>query len=353
MNRAKNWVILALISLFSTLILWLPAGMNTVYENFDGPYYLVVAKTWYNKTLIGQNYSFPLPNEYFAAHLPLYPALINLAKFIPLLNGPRAMVAINLVFSVAAAIAIYEIGLRLKWDHPLFLAFVWLFWWPRIWVVRSVGSPETIFLFFTVLSLYLFHVKNFWLSGLAGALAVLTKSPGILLFVTYGLLFIKKPNWKMWPLLLIPLAAFALFSFYQLQTGDFLAYFHSGDNIHLQFPPFKIFDSNQPWVGDFWLEDVLWIYLVGAIGIVFAIRKNLTFGLFGAIFYISLLFVSHRDISRYALPLVPVVLLGLSEIFKRKEIRIIFVLLIIPLYFYSLNFLTHNIVQIPTWAPFL
>lgn len=353
MKRARNWALLALISLFSSLALWLPSGMNTVYENFDGPYYLVVAKTWYNKALISQSFSFPLPSEYFAAHLPLYPAFIKIATIVPLVNNLRAMVGINLLFSGLAAIAIYEIAQRLKLEHPLFLAFVWLFWWPRIWVVRSVGSPETIFVFLILVSLYCFHIKNFWLSAIAGALAVLTKSPGILLFVTYGVIFLRKPNWKMWPLLLIPLSALGLFYFYQVQTGDFLAYFHSGDNIHLQLLPFKIFDSNQPWVGDFWLEDVLWIYLLGAVGIVYAMRKNLVFGLFGAIFYASLLFVSHRDISRYALPLVPIVLFGLSELFAKKEVRIIFVLLLAPLYFYSLNFLIHNIVQVATWAPFL
>ncbi len=353
MNRARNWILLALISIFSSIALWIPVGLNTVYENFDGPYYLVVAKTWYNKTLIGQNFSIPLPNEYYAAHLPLYPALINIVSFIPFMNGPRAMVAVNLFFSIATAIAIYEIGKKLKLEHPLFIAFMWLFWWPRIWVVRSVGSPETVYAFFIVLSLYFFHAKNYWISGIAGALALLTKSPGVLLFVSYAILFIKKPNLKMWPLLLIPLAGLALFSLYQVQMGDFLAYFHSGDNIHLQALPFRIFDSNQPWVGDFWLEDVLWIYLLGAVGILFALRKNIVFGTFGAVFYTTILFVSHRDISRYALPLVPVVLLGLSEIFQRKEVRVIFVLLLIPLYFYSLNFLTHNSVQIPTWAPFL
>ncbi len=353
MSRAKNWIVLALISIFSSVLLWLPSGMNSVYENFDGPYYLVVAKTWYNKALIGQKFSFNLPTEYYAAHLPLYPALINIVQIVPGITGPQAMVGINILFSALGAIAIYEIAKGLKLNNPLFLGFVWLFWWPRMWLVRSVGSPETIFVFLVITSLYFFHKGKYLWSALLGALAVLTKSPGIILFAAYFLAFVKKPKIQMLPVLLIPVAAIALFCFYQLQTGDFLAYFHSGDNIHLQLMPFKIFDSNQPWVGDFWLEDVLWIYLIGAVGVIAAWRKNQIFGLFGAIFYLSLLFVSHRDISRYSLPLVPIVLFGLSDIFSKKEVRIIFVVILIPLFFYSLNFLSHNLVGIADWAPFL
>lgn len=333
--------------------------METVYENYDGPYYLVVAKSWYDKATIGTTFSFPLPTEYYVAHFPFYPLLTHLANSTGLVTGPQAMVGVNVLFSVLSAITLYEIAKRSKWNNPLFLAIMWLFWWPRMWVVRSVGSPETVFALVSMLSLYFFDRKKYLLAGVAGSLALLTKSPGILLFASYGLWAIwtwvktKKIPWNIWPVLLIPLTALGLFAFFQVRTGDFWAYFHSGDNIHLQALPFRVFDSSQAWVGDWWLEEVLWLYLFAGIGVVRAFQKNKVWGSYGILFYLSLLFVSHRDLGRYALPLVPVVLLGLSDWFAKKEVRIILLLALIPLYFFSLNFLTHNTVAIADWAPLL
>ncbi len=359
MQRAKNWVLLALIAVVSSVALWIPVGMQRVYENFDGPYYLVVAKTWYDKSQIASRFSFPLPTEYYAAHFPLYPAFVTGLASISGLSYPSSMVLINIISAVVGTIIIYTIAQKYKLKFPFFIAIAWLFIWPRMWVVRSVGSPETLFILFILISLYSFDLKRYWLAGLTGALAVLTKSPGILLFVAYigwfkwEFIKNKKLHWDIYPVLLIPLALLLLFFFYSFRMGDFLAYFHSGDNIHLQLQPFKVFDSSQPWVGDWWLEDAIWIYLICGIGVWTTFKKYPVWGIFGAVFLTTLIFVSHRDLERYSLPLVPVVLLGLSQLFERKEFRWALLLLIIPLYFYSLNFMSHNIVSISDWGPLL
>ena len=347
MRTARDWTIIALISVLSTLALWLPVGMTKIYENFDGLYYVVIARSWYDKEFIGKNFAFPLPLEYYPAHFPLYPVLIRLLGVV---SYPNAMLAINLIATVAAALVIYKIFAEFKWGNPLWVSLVWLFFWPRMWVVRSVGSPETLFILWVILSLYFFQKKKYFWSGVVGALAVLTKSPGILLFPVF--ILASKFDKKIWPTLLIPAALVAVFGFYYLRTGDFWAYFHSGDNIHLQLLPFGVFDSNQPWVGNWWLEDVWWIYLIGAVGVVRAFRKSVVWGWFGAVFYTVILFVSHRDIARYSLPIVPVVLLGLADLLEKKEVRWALALMLIPLYFYSLNFITHNAAAISDWTPF-
>jgi Gpi18-like mannosyltransferase len=356
--KHKNILTLVIVAILSTLAIWLTAGMPVIYRNYDGPFYVVVAKAWYNKDVIRNTFSFALPLEYYPAHFPLYPALISLVALINL-NHLQAMVVVNMLASAVGAVVLYKIAEKLKWEQPFWIALTWLFWWPRMWAVRSVGSPETLFILAIMTSLYFFQEKKYWLAGIAGSLAVLTKSPGILLLVAYGVWFgvnyikTKKIEYKIWPVLLIGLTAVGLFYFFYLKTGDFMAYFHTGDNIHLQWLPFRVFDSTQPWVGSFWLEDIIWIYLIGGIGIYRALKKNLVWGVFGAVFYTSILFVSHRDIGRYSLPLVPVVLMGLSEIFTKKEIRWLLVLAIIPLFFYTVNFVTNNTLAIGDWGPFL
>lgn len=347
MARAKDLTIIIAVTLASTLIIWITAGLDIVRRNFDGPYFAVVAKSWYKHDIISSNFSFPLPLEYYPAHFPLYPFLMSLFGKLGYLSGG---LIINLLASTAAAITLYYIAVKQKWGHPLYISLVSLFFWPRMWAVRSIASPETLFVLFIISSLYLFETKRYWLAGLVGALAVLTKSPGILLFPAF--IISSKFDKKIWPTLLIPLALLLLFTIYYLQTGDFWAYFHTGDNIHLQIMPFKVFDSRQPWVGNFWLEDVLWIYLIAGIGVWRAFKKSHTWGWFGIVYYTLILFVSHRDISRYSLPLVPVVLYGLAEVFEKKEVRWTLALLTIPTFFYTLNFLSHNTVAISNWAPF-
>lgn len=355
----RDVLIILFVTIASTVAVWWMAGLDTVKQNFDGPYYAVVARSLYNQDVIRTYFSFPLPLEYYPAHFPLYPILMRtLNEFfgIPYLD---AGLAINLIATVACAITLYIASKHFKLAHPLAISLAWLFIWPRIWAVRSIASPETLFILFVVLSLLLFEKSKYFLASVVGVAAVLTKSPGILLFVAYSLHFAvnyiktKKINWGFIYTLLIPASLVVLFGYYYLQTGDFWAYFHSGDNIHLQLLPFRVFDSNQPWVGDIWLEDIWWIYLVGATGVWWAFKKTFAWGWFGLVFYLSILFVSHRDISRYALPLVPVVLIGLSDVFKHKEVRWILALLVIPAFFYTINFISHNVVAISDWTPFL
>ena len=356
--RKEIWLLILTV-LISTVAIWVRLDMQTIYSNYDGPYYIAVAKTWYNKEALGKNFDFSLPLEYYPAHFPLYPLLISwIAKLGP--TYPQAMVAVNVLATIAGAVIIYLAAETLKWKSGFWLALAWLFWWPRMWAVRSVGSPETLFIALTAGSLLLFKKRSFLLAAVLGSLAILTKSPGVLLLLTYFIFqivqFLKTRKWEMriWPVLIIMgMTLVGLFGFYYLRTGDFWAYFHTGDNIHLQTLPFRVFDSTQAWVGSFWLEDVVWIYLLAGLGVYYALRKDLVWGMFGLVFYTSLLFVSHRDISRYSLPLVPVVLLGFSEMFAKKEIRILLIASIIPLFLYTINFVSNNTLSIANWGPLL
>ena len=115
--RLKTFAYILLITLLPTFSLWIPfilklknfwgiplptAGMATIVANYDGPLFLVVAKTFYNPRLIEANYSFPLRVEYYAAHFPLFPFLIRLVS--PIAGFPYGMLLLTIVF---AAISLY------------------------------------------------------------------------------------------------------------------------------------------------------------------------------------------------------------------------------------------------------
>ncbi|MCH7640852.1 hypothetical protein IID22_01465 [Patescibacteria group bacterium] len=344
--------------------------MATIVANYDGPLFTIVAKTFYDKGVIAQNYEFPLPTEYYAAHFPLYPLLIRISA--TLLGFPYALLTVTLLSSILAVYFFHKLIREfVDTKNAMWVTFVFSILPARWLIVRSVGSAEPLLVAAIIASIYYFRKKNYWLAGLWGAISQLTKAPGLLLFIAYGLALIT-PNMKLivtkslsywfkslnlkkvYPILLIPLSLLGLFIYYQVRLNDFFAYFHSGDNIHLFFPPFQVFNYSAPWVGTFWLEEIIFIYLFGILGFLKLRRmKEPVITWFVGIFFVSILFVSHRDVIRYSLPIVPFLIAAWADTIAKKDFKIVVALLIIPIYLFSLAYISQNVMPISDWAPFL
>lgn len=335
----------------------------TIYKHYDGPLYIVVAKTFYDPERIRTlKLETDLNEKYFAAHLPGYPILIRLLSQTGLLGDLsylKSMLVVNLLATLGLALFFYWLLKKFKLTkNPLLLTIVFLFL-PRFLIIRSVGAPESLFILLILLSLYFFEKERFLLAGLFGGLATITKTPGILLFGAYGLVFIekwlelKKINWRWLGILLIPLGLLSLFAFYWRQYGDFFAYFNSGDNLHLVYP-FSVFDSEKSWVGTAWLEEIIFYFFLYGLAIVNLKHiKYRSFFYFTVIFFIATIFVQHRDIARYSLPLWPVAVISLEKFFVSKKFLAVFLILLPAIFFYAWNFLGYNIMPIADWRPFL
>lgn len=375
-NALQNLLAVTLMAILPTVLVWLPffarfekfwsiplgnQGMATIVSNFDGPLYIVAAKTLYNPERIGSDYQFPLTNEYYSAHFPMFPLLIK--GFAGILGHPYSMLFVTILSSILALYFFNKHArLYLNESDSLWLTFVFAIFPARWLIVRSVGSPEPFFITAILASTYFFTQKKYWLAGLWGLLAQVTKSPAILLFVAFSLQIMvqhlrdfKLANFKKYlPLFLIPLGVFLVFSFYKFAYGNFWVYFKSGDNMHLFFPPFQIFNYSASWVGTFWLEEVIFIYLIGILGVYKLYQEKLTtYFYFVLVFFIPLFFVAHRDLMRYALPVVPFLILGFRKNIIKKEFKLAVFVLIVPIYLYSLAFISQNTMPIANWAPFL
>lgn len=385
--KYKPHLILAILSLVTTLSVWTPFffridnilglkiskdGMATIVANYDGPFYIVAAKSLYNPEIIANNFSFDLEPIYYSAHYPLYPLLIRgLATAFPLLGYPYSMILVTTLTGITAVWIFYLLLIELNFKRQAFwLAMLFTFFPARWLIVKSIGSPEPLFITTILASIYFFTKEKWWLAGIFGGLAQATKPPGIILFVSYTITLIvnnwssfahlssvnwlKKFPWRAYPLLLIPLTLFSIYALYGFRYGNFFAYFNSGDNIHLMFPPFQIFIPQQAWVGTFWLEEIIWLYIFGAFGTIALFKQKLnTLAIFSGIFFVSLLFVSHRDLSRYALPLVPLMFIAYSNVLSSIEFKWVLIILIIPIYLFSLAFITNNVTPIGDWLPLL
>lgn len=374
----KDIFILTLVDLAITFLIWLPhilslpsfynlnfsQGFSTIYRNFDGLEYVVIAKTFYVPALIRQIPQ-SLSPSYYPSHFPLFPIFI--ALFAPFLGYLKSMLFVSVLSTILSSLAFYL--LLKKFDltsQPLWLSVVFLLLPARWVIVHSVGSPEPMFIFFSLLSLYFFKIfedskkqRFLWLASLSIALTQLTRPPGILLFAAIGVYLLYKTFRKnrnisslfgliqYYPLALAPLALLGVFLWFQITTGNFFAYFHSGDNIHLTFPPFQVFNKHQFWVGDIWLENIIYIFLLGVLGGLQLLKSPLEpAGFFVLIYLLATSFVVHRDISRYALPVMPFAIIAFEKILVKREFKIAMAFLALAIYLYSQNFILANIAPI-------
>lgn len=375
-NKVKVYLSITALTVLSTFIFWTPfifnfsnigtikieqPGFSNILKNWDGPLYVIPAKTLYQKDdpLFKENV-LGLERKYFAAHIPFYPLTIRVLS--PIFGYINSTVVSTLLFSILLFCFFYFFVKKLKLtEHPFFLTLVFMFVTPRFFIVRNVGSPEPMFLLFILMSIYFFIEKRFWLSGLLGGLATMTKSPGILLTFGYGLFILeeiyrtRKINWNYLGIILIPGGLLAICIIYYFQLGDFFAYFNSGDNIHLVFPPFSVFNQEAHWVGTAWLEEIVYLYFfyLAAIFKIKDIKELRQSFYFMVVFFLAIISVQHRDISRYSLPLLPFSLIAFENFFTSKKFLFVLLLLLPAIYFYGWNMALHNVAPITDWKPFL
>ena len=372
-KTTKDLILITALTLILTFVIWLPHllalpnfwglnfsnGFATIYRNFDGLEYVVIAKTFYNPQAI-TSLHLTQPANYFASHFPGYPLLIT--AFAPLLGFLKSMLFVSLLFTILSVWAFYFLVKDFKLSSsPFLLSLVFLILPARWLIVRSVGSPEPIFIFFVILSIYFFMKNQIWGAAILGSLAQTIRPPGILLGIALTLYILwqgyRKKSLKyvisFYPLLLLPLTLVGIFYWFSISYNDFFAYFHSGDNIHLTFPPFQVFNINQFWVGTAWLEDIIYVFLLGFLaGILLLKQKLFPLAFFVLTYLLASFFVVHRDISRYTLPIAPFVLIAFEKILVSREFKIVLAILAVAIYLYSQNFIINNVAPVPNLADF-
>lgn len=367
------------IGLGTLLLFWLPfwlkletfwgiefgrKGMEVIVQNFDGLNFLVVAKSLYQPEVITQiNNAFLTGNSplYFSAHFPLFAVLIRVISEVTSL--PNALLLVVLGSNVLLAYALWKFFQVFVSNKKMgvFLTTVAMFFPARMLSVRGVGSNEPLFIALVLLSLVMAYRKADKSAAILGSLAVLTRSPGILLFGAYGLsILFSQGSWqdkfkRILPYCLMPITLLGLFAYYGYAYGDYLAYFHSGDNLHLFFPPFSIFSNMQSWISDMWREDIVYLYLFYGLGTALVSAKYQTLRMFGWVYGATLLLVAHRDLARYALPLAPLAILGYERLLARVEDKYKYValILIVPIYLFGWQFVLQNIQPINDWSVFI
>jgi len=327
--------------------------------------YIIPAKTFYDQQAIDNiGLEIGLSSKYFAAHLPFYPFLIRFFAEIFNFFGFslvyfKAMIFVNLIATIILTAFFYFFITKFRLSkQPIFLSIVFLFI-PKFLVVRSIGAPESLFMFFILLSIYFFEKEKYFFSSFSGLLATITKTPGILLFFAYILVFAekflktKKWRWDFLWIFLIPLGMILVFVFYAFRYGDFFAYFNTGGFVPMPYP-FSVFNFQAKWVDTVWIEEMIFYFFLYGLT-VYSLKKSKyrSFFYFSLIFYIAIIFVQHKDIPRYSLPLWPMASISFEKFFTSKNFLVVFLFLLPAIYLFAWNFIVYNTLPISNWKPYL
>src|SRR3990167_1109635 len=91
--KLRPYIFISIFTLLSSFLVWLPfiqqlsflgihipnTDTGFIYRHYDGLLYVIAAKAWYDPAALSKlQIDAPLDPQYYAAHLPLYPAAIRL-----------------------------------------------------------------------------------------------------------------------------------------------------------------------------------------------------------------------------------------------------------------------------------
>lgn len=183
-----------------------PYRLLGVWERFDTLWYIEISQ---------HGYARPDAVVFF----PLYPLLIRL------LSVAMSPLAAALVIStVAAFFAFWGFQKLLRLDLPedtVKRALLFFALWPSAFILFA-GYPESLLIALMIWAIWFARAGNWWLAGILGLLAGLTKAAGFCIIVPLAVLAFKEWRWRTWPSFL-PLLAAPLMALIIKLSGQSLA----------------------------------------------------------------------------------------------------------------------------------
>lgn len=186
------------------------------WANFDGEHFIALAQFGYQ--------------QYTQAFFPLYPWLISFGKYFSgdtIFSLATAGMIVSVSALITALIFFYRL-LQLDYDRMFSLGVVGvLLLFPTSFYFNAVYS-ESLFLMLITGSFFFFRKKQFFLAGVLGFLAGLTRVFGILIFFSFIIeIFVYKiPIRKSFWIFLIPFGLISYMTYLYYSVGDPLAFYN-------------------------------------------------------------------------------------------------------------------------------
>lgn len=369
----RSLLILVLISLIPVIVIYLPftmhlksfweiplksSGMQQIFANWDGPNYVLNAITLYDPVEIAKRAFLARPNEYYAAHFPLYS--IGIWLFAPLFGYLWSAIVVQLLSGLFLNIVFYY-WIKSHTRHPLWLTFAFTVFPPRYLILRVVIAPELLLVLCVIGILYFWEKDKPLLSGVIALIAVLIKFQA-LIFVPVFLLALGekwyrerklKINYLLSPVLPI-LGYGAVALFYQQKFDNWNSYFLAQKLVGMGMSiPFGMFNYAEKWVSANLMEAAA-LYFIAMMILLVKLSKGFPRIYFWFTFcYIGMLSVIPQvDIMRLAMPLAPVFFFAFHEALSGKHFKYGLILSLPIIYLHAINFIMTNQAPIADWGLF-
>jgi len=190
----KELLALGLISIFSNFFISFILFIITqnsfphlleIWNRWDTPHYTDIAQNGY------QNFG---ESRFFIVFFPFYPLLIKFFHFIFSNYLLSALIVSNIAY-IIALIFFYKLVL-IDYQKKIALRTIFYFTiFPTAYFLHA-GYPESLFLAVSIASFYFARKEKWFLSGILGMLASLTKINGIILFPALFVEYLHQKKFK-------------------------------------------------------------------------------------------------------------------------------------------------------------
>ncbi|MCA1647481.1 MAG: hypothetical protein LC797_19155 [Chloroflexi bacterium] len=250
---------------------------------WDASWYIRIATNWYHydpTPAAG-------PGQSAVAFFPLYPGLVrlfNLAIFGSATTLPTSALIVANLAAVVGIAMVYRLVLR-EFGAALAKRTVWYFVVFPVSFYLSAAYAEPVFLAAAVMAIYAARAGHWWLAGVAGAAATLTRPYGALIALPIAFEYIRQRNYSPREIfgtgaigVLLPgIALLGWMGYLYGETGDPLAFIRSQvawDQQHLTSPLETLIASyrrtrDQQLQGNIDLRSLQ--FLIAALGVVASI----------------------------------------------------------------------------------
>jgi len=319
-----------------------PDSIISIWNIWDTPHYLKIAKYGYSSSLVEEMY-------FMIVFFPLYPFLIKVFTFVLQNNLLSALIVSNVAY-IFAVFYLYKLVLLDFEKEDALRSIIYFSIFPTAYFLHAAYT-ESLFLALTIACFYYARNKRWAVAGILGMLTTMTRITGIILLPVLLFEYLYQRQYKkekigkdiLW-IFVIGLGFVVYLSLNYITYGDPLKFLEIQAGhwfMHLSFPTKGFFYS---WGSISWRTPADSIQL-GWIQITFALlsliliiysffRVRLSYSLYALATWLIVTSTSYWiSIPRYMLTLFPIFII-LAILGRRKEIN--YLIIFLSLIFYAL-----------------